>query len=89
MSLCCRECACPPFARETHPVAGLTERSMLEGAGAFFVSHSSYPRCPWRSYKELRLLLIFRMGGGPYDLDIYTSSDKQHNLGELPGSTTL
>lgn len=28
-------------------------------------------------------------GGGPYDLDIYTSSDKQHNLGELPGSTTL
>lgn len=63
VSLCCRECACPPFARETHPVAGLTERSMLEGAGAFFVSHSSYPRCPWRSYKELRLLLIFRMGG--------------------------
>lgn len=28
-------------------------------------------------------------GGDPYDLDIYTSSDMQHNLGELPGSTTL
>lgn len=28
-------------------------------------------------------------GGDPYDLDIYPSSDMQHNLGELPGSTTL
>lgn len=54
---------------------------MLEGAGAFSVSHSSCPRCPWRSYKELFLPLIFEGGeGDPYDLVIYPSSEKQHNL---------